>query len=58
MVVTYSLEREAPEAGYSWFSPTFEEDLGCFIQGVHRMIIIDDLTDTVAEGTKSYQVVL
>ena len=35
-----------------------EEDLECFIQDVHRMFVIEDLTAAVVEGTNAYQVVL
>ena len=52
------MEREAPEAVPGWFTPTLEEDLGCFIHDVHRMFVIDDLKAAFAEGINAYQVVL
>ena len=47
-----------PESGPCWFTPTLEEDLGCFVQDVPRVFFIDDLIAAVADGTKAYQVVL
>ena len=47
------MEIEAPEAGPCWFMPTLEEDLECFIQDVHRMFVIEDLTAAVSEGTNA-----
>ena len=54
LVVPSLSEIEAPQAGPGCFPPPFEEDLGCFIQDVHRVLIIDDLADAVAEGTNDY----
>ena len=51
-------EREVPEAGPCWFTPTLEEDLRRFIQDVHRVFVVDAFTAAVAEGTNAYQVVL
>ena len=37
---------------------TLDEDLGCFIQDVHRVFVVDEFAAAVAEGTNAYQVVL
>ena len=58
MAVQSRSEIEAPEAGPCWFTPTLEEDLGCFVQDVHRMFVVDDFAAMVAEGNNAYQVVL
>ena len=47
-------EREVLQAGPGWFPTPFEEDLGCFIQEVHRVLIVDELADAVADGTNDY----
>ena len=57
-MVAHSLfEREAPEAGLCWFTPSSEEYLRPFIQDVHRVSVVEDLAAVVAEGTNAYQVV-
>ena len=58
MVVRSRLERQAPEAGPCWLPPTLEEDLGRFIQDVHRVFVIYDFEAVFAEGINAYQVVL
>ena len=58
MAVHSRSDREAPEAGPCWYPPTLEEDLGRFIQDLHRMFVVYDFTAMVAEGTNAYQVVL
>ena len=58
MVVHSWLEREAPEAGPCWLPPTLEEDLGRFIQDVHRVFVVDVFKAVFVEGTNAYQVVL
>ena len=52
------MEREAPEAGPCWFTTTLEDDLGRFIQDMHRVFVVDDFAAVVIEGTNAYQVVL
>ena len=57
-MVAHSLfEREAPEAGPCWFTPSSEEYLIPFIQDVHRVSVVEDLAAVVVEGTNAYQVV-
>ena len=58
MVVYSRSEREAPEVGPCWFTPTLEDYLGCFIQDVYHVFVVDYFTSMVAEGTNAYQVVL
>ena len=50
-------ERSA-RVGPCWFMPTSEEDLGRFIQDVHRVFVVEDFAVVVSEGTNAYQVVL
>ena len=52
------MEREAPEAGPCWFTPTLEDDLGRFVQDGNRVFVVDDFAGIVTEGTNAYQVVL
>ena len=58
MVVHSRSEREAPEAGPCWFTPSSEENLIPLIQDAHRVSVVEDLASVVAEGTNAYQVVL
>ena len=58
MVFNSRSEREAPEAIPCWFTPTLEEDLGRFIQDMHRVFVVDDCAAIFIERTNAYQVVL
>ena len=58
MVVHSWSEKEAPEEGPCWFMPISEEDVGRFIQDVHRVFFVEDFAAVVSEGTNAYQVVL